>query len=204
MSVYAHTDDKSKHKLGEASDLNGIGDGTAFNAIRTINTQLKANNKKFQFAYSGGKYGYTIDGTFYPFKNPVGTRSITANGTYNIADYASVNVNVANKAVLVAQYATDPFAGAYNQGLLACNLTGYSAVILKISGLNAGNNKYIYLTKGTETAVGDWSGTSGGGRGYVFLADGSGIKENVQGNSYGAWGSQWCSEIWGLVNPILG
>jgi hypothetical protein len=99
MSVYAHRDDKSKHKLGDESELNGIGNGTAFSGIRTLYSQLRANNKNFQFAYSGGKYGYTVDGTFYPFKNPVGTMSITANGNYNIADYASVNV-----AVLSIQY----------------------------------------------------------------------------------------------------
>ena len=62
---------------------------------------------------------------------------------------------------------------------------------------------YIYIEKGQSAVVGDWSGTSGGGRSYDFLSDGSGIKENVQGNSYGAWGAQWCSEIWGLTNTLF-
>lgn len=37
MSVFAHKADKSKFNLGNESDLSGIGDGTAFNAIEYLN-----------------------------------------------------------------------------------------------------------------------------------------------------------------------
>ena len=40
MNAFAHKDDKSKINLGNESDLTGIGDGTAFGAIKEINTSL--------------------------------------------------------------------------------------------------------------------------------------------------------------------
>lgn len=40
MSAFAHKDDKGKINLGNESDLTGIGDGTAFGAIKAINVSL--------------------------------------------------------------------------------------------------------------------------------------------------------------------
>lgn len=34
--------------------------------LKQINTSLTANSKKYQASYSGGKYGFTVDGIFYP------------------------------------------------------------------------------------------------------------------------------------------
>ena len=43
MSVFAHKADKSKFNLGNESDLSGIGDGTTFNAIKTLNQTKQTN-----------------------------------------------------------------------------------------------------------------------------------------------------------------
>lgn len=90
MSAYAHEDDKSKVLLGETSDLSGIGDGTAFNGIKTLYSQLRANGKSFQFGYSSGNYGYYIDGTFFPFKTThTATLTPTTRGTTDMGQYHS-------------------------------------------------------------------------------------------------------------------
>lgn len=58
--------------------------------------------------------------TWVDFKNPVGTLSITANGTYNVADYASAQVNVPNPTLKYQTY----FSDQNNSGsrTLSCNV----------------------------------------------------------------------------------
>ena len=81
------------------SDHSHLAGPSVQDAIDNISDNLTASdNLKFRFGKdSQGRYGYyNSAGTLIPFKNPTGTRSITANGTYDVTDYASANVQVQN------------------------------------------------------------------------------------------------------------
>ena len=63
-------------------------------SINTIQSNLTANSKKFKFAYSSskGKYGYEINGQFYPFSNGavlIGTYS--SDTTINVSAYGATS-----------------------------------------------------------------------------------------------------------------
>ena len=97
----------------------------------------------FSFRNNSGTAQYSMDdgSTWVNFKNPTGTKSITANGTYDVTDYASVSVNVkpseyANVfcswggawGAFIHSNGTTAFAsrssGSISQGKFTCGLDG--------------------------------------------------------------------------------
>ena len=72
MAVFAHKNDKSKFNLGNESDLSGIGDGTTFNAIKTINGLL--GNKQNSTDNSLNTSSKTVVGAINELKSGVDNR----------------------------------------------------------------------------------------------------------------------------------
>lgn len=81
-----------------------------------ISSLTAGDGLQFQFSKQGTNYGYiNSSGTFVPFKNPTGTKSITSNGTYNVTDYASASV-------IIPTYAIRRYA--FNVNGTSCTISG--------------------------------------------------------------------------------
>lgn len=152
MNIFGFRPFKGRFNLGNADDIPNNQDGTLIGSIKQINNDLSV----FSFRDNEGQAQYSMDNgeTWVDFKNPAGTLSITANGTFNVADYASAEVKVQPS---VAYAAT---SGMYSGGSftpISANIGGPGTYLICIvawnSAQDANTNATINSAPGTLTEI---------------------------------------------------
>lgn len=119
--------------LGTA-DISTVGDGTIKGAISILDNDLTANSQKFAASYQNGKYGFTINGTFYEigggsmpaldYSNPLKTfdssTSYTATKECYLIGQLTVNNNklsINSKIIMRADAASGEFVKPFINGI---------------------------------------------------------------------------------------
>lgn len=153
-----------------------------------IQTLTASDNLLFEFTKSGTQYGYkNANGTFVPFKNPTGTRSITANGTYDVTNYASASVSVPNNPYVSETTLwtnSSPTSSMGNNEITSINIDNYDYVKItfRFSASNSDENSYIikvseFKNKSSNNQYAYGVGTFVGGEGarsrrYYYVSGG--------------------------------
>ena len=107
-------------------------------------TELNNDLSDFSFRNNSGTAQYSMDDgeTWVNFKNPTGTKSITANGTYDVTDYASASVSVyLNNATR---------KGTYTSATTVSGLK-YGDILVMVNIINTSVSGATYLYSYTHT-----------------------------------------------------
>ena len=133
------TPSTSAQTITPSSGHNGITEVNVAAVTSSIDSNIQVGNIKKDVSILG------VTGTLNEGITPTGELAITSNGTYNVTDYASANVNVPEKQLGTKTITTN---GTYNAS--DDNLDGYSEVEVETSGVDI--NDY-YLTSGSYSEI---------------------------------------------------
>lgn len=118
----------------DATSMNAVANKPVAEAITQLNNDLTANSQKFAASYQNGKYGFTINGTFYEigggsmpaldYSNPLKTfgssTSYTATKECYLIGQLTVNNNklsINSKIIMKADAASGQFVEPFINGI---------------------------------------------------------------------------------------
>ena len=119
------TPSTSAQTITPSSGHNGITEVNVAAVTSSIDSNIQAGNIKKDVSILG------VTGTLNEGITPTGELAITSNGTYNVTDYASANVNVPEK-----QLGTKTITANGTYKATDDNLDGYSEVEVATTGVN--------------------------------------------------------------------
>ena len=132
------TPSTSAQTITPSSGHNGITEVNVAAVTSSIDSNIQAGNIKKDVSILG------VTGTLNEGITPTGELAITSNGTYNVTDYASANVNVPEK-----QLGTKTITSNGTYKATDDNLDGYSKVTVETSGVDINDYFRDTLTAGT-------------------------------------------------------
>lgn len=148
------------------------------NIVQLISDLTASNDQNFKFDYSGGKYGYKINGTFYPFKgdleetvlwtNPSPTSGMgatTVTLSQSIANFKYIKItgrNVTSASVnLQAVYSQSYVAGTSSSGPAMSLMYSFSDTSGRVRNCYRVSNTTIRFTTGYDIYAGHtWTESS--------------------------------------------
>ena len=134
------TPSTSAQIITPSSGHNGITEANVAAVTSSIDSNIQAGNIKKDVSILG------VTGTLNEGITPTGELAITSNGTYNVTNYASANVNVPEKQLGTKTITENGTYKATND-----NLDGYSEVEVATSGVDI--NDYYIMEGGNFTGA---------------------------------------------------
>ena len=116
-----------------------VGTNVSATTVGSELTQLNNDLSVFSFRNNSGTAQYSMNNgsTWTNFKNPVGTRNIYSNGTYDVTNYASASVNVSLSGTTIWSNSSPTSNFGQKKITIDHGTSEYSRIIIKYAKNNS-------------------------------------------------------------------